>query len=124
MTLIILLTIFSLLEPTGPPSNVKAENTSSSSLKVTFKSIPFEHRRGIIIGYIIYYQTSDKFGVEPSLEYDVPDPRGTIREAHLRGLELKTNYSVEVAGYTSKGIGLRSKTVFASTGDFGMYLKC
>ena len=69
---------------------------------------------------MIFYQTIDKFGIEPSLEYDVPDPSGIIRETHLFGLELQTNYSIEVAGYTSKGIGPSSKMIVVSTGAFGM----
>ena len=83
-----------------------------------FKPIPFKHRRGIIVGYIVYYQTLEKLGIEADLEYHIPDPERTIREIHLTGLELQVNYSLAVAGYTSKGTGPQSSRTVISTGAY------
>lgn len=47
---------FFVSEPTAPPENFTAISLSFNSINVSWKPVPEEHRRGIIIGYQVKVQ--------------------------------------------------------------------
>ena len=59
--------LISLSEPDGAPQNVKGQNTSSTSILVSWEAVQADLRNGIITGYNITYnsQTENDNGFVP-----------------------------------------------------------
>ena len=102
--------------------------TYGSRFKMFWNSIPPPSQNGIIIGYIIFYQMTSvvaNSSVEDVLFSNITtmqvadEPLPSSLE--LFNLGLKTNYTVRIAGITSKGIGAYSGIFYAETGEYRKY---
>jgi receptor-type tyrosine-protein phosphatase F len=118
----------------GEPRKVKVEAINSSAISVQWW--PPDERAlgssGIIRGYQIYYGSDggmssggalsdDNSGLlsASALTYDVADPAKA--DAVISGLMPDTGYVVQVAAYTRKGDGRRSRPLKIRTKGAGNY---
>ncbi|XP_067028196.1 uncharacterized protein [Acropora muricata] len=98
--------------PDQPPAEINAIASSSTSITVTWGSVPSGHENGIITGYRILY--IDQANSQPKLDVTVDANMSYIE---LKDLLVYTNYCVEVLAFTSQGDGIRSPCVNTSTGE-------
>ena len=90
---------------------MRGQNTSSTSISVSWEEVQAELRNGIITGYIITYQSlteNDNGRVQAG-----PDDRQAI----LTGLKEFVQYTIFVFASTVKGIGLPSIIVVRTDED-------
>lgn len=87
--------------PSHPPPIVMAHSTSYSSIKVTWQAIPKEQALGVIRVYFVRV-------VDAEIE---SFNCGSLLTNTISGLEKSKMYKVQVAGYTSKGLGNFSREV-------------
>jgi len=105
---VILLSI-SISEPDGTPQNVKGQNTSSTSISVTWDEVPADQQNGIITSYTITYKSqteNDNGNVEVN---------GSVRQTELANLKEYVNYNITVFASTVKGDGPASDPIVVST---------
>ena len=100
-----------LSEPDGAPQNVTGQNTSSTSIVVTWEEVQAELRNGIITGYNITYQslTENDNGFVQAGPND--------RQANLTELKEFVEYNISVVAFTVKGDGLPSVIVVRTDQD-------
>ena len=105
------LKLVQLSEPDGAPQNVAGQNTSSTSILVSWEAAQAELRNGIIAGYIIKYQslTENNNGIVKA------GPNG--RQANLTGLKEFVEYNISVVAFTVKGDGPPSVIVVRTDQD-------
>nr|XP_034313381.1 receptor-type tyrosine-protein phosphatase F isoform X4 [Crassostrea gigas] len=91
------------------PVKVTAEAINSTAMFVEWRPPEGRGSNGIIRGYYVYfYETNNKDEmVGQELVHDTHD--GNRNEAVITNLKADTVYSVQVAGYTRRGDGKRSK---------------
>lgn len=91
------------------PTKVTAEAINSTAMFVEWRPPEGRGSNGIIRGYYVYYyKTNDKDEMEgQELVHDTHD--GNRNEAVITNLKADTVYTVQVAGYTRRGDGKRSK---------------
>ncbi|XP_078318089.1 receptor-type tyrosine-protein phosphatase delta-like isoform X3 [Crassostrea virginica] len=91
------------------PVKVMAEPINSTAMFVEWRPPEGRGRNGIIRGYYVYYyETNSKDEmVGQELVHDTHD--GNRNEAVITNLKADTQYSVQVAGYTRRGDGKRSR---------------
>lgn len=113
--------LFAISVP-GEPKKVKVEAINSTSIFVEWRPPEARKQNGIIRGYFVYYVAVDENDVklrnEQERSFDTTD--GNRNEAVITGLEPDTRYHIQVAGYTRKGDGARSKIRVVSTTGAGM----
>lgn len=82
-----------------------AHATSFSSVAIGWKPISEEHANGLLMGYVVrLVETADEtYGCRSNLEMTI------------RGLEKFKVYSLQVAGFTSKGHGNFSEPIVVVT---------
>ena len=88
-----------LSEPDGVPQNVTGQNTSSTSILVTWEEVQAELRNGIITGYNITYQSL----TENDNGFLQASPNDHL--ANLTGLKEFVEYNISVVAFTVKGDG-------------------
>ena len=91
------------LEPTGPPTDVQVDQTTSQSISLSWSAVTEGHRNGIITGYKVIYQ-----GLPNGVNHTVNVSAGNERErttTTLSDLNQFTNYSIRVLAFTVKGDG-------------------
>jgi len=95
----------SIIEPGGAPQNVKGHNSSSTSILVTWDTVPVEQQNGIITVYTITYQsqTGNHNGSVPAGSFD--------RQKNITGLKENVFYNITVFASTVKGDGPHSTPV-------------
>ena len=100
-----------LSEPDGAPQNVTGQNTSSTSILVSWEEVQAELRNGIITGYNITYQslTENDNGFVTAGTND--------RQANLTELKEFVEYNISVVAFTVKGDGLPSVIVVRTDQD-------
>jgi len=111
---IILLSI-SISEPDGAPQNVKGQNTSSTSILVTWDEVPADQQNGIITGYAITYKSqteNDDGNVQVN---------GSVRQTELTSLKEYVNYNITVFASTVKGDGPASDLIVVRTDQDSKY---
>ena len=101
----------SLSEPDGAPQNVTGQNTSSTSILVTWEEVQAELRNGIITGYNITYQSL----TENDNGFLQASPNDHL--ANLTGLKEFVEYNFSVVAFTVKGDGLPSVIVVRTDQD-------
>ena len=108
------------LVPSAPSIHVKTYNETSFSITVQWGPTDCIHRNGHITGYSLRY------GVQGSVSKQVMNvSRGATSEATISGLNITTNYSIEVAAVNRAGTGVYSAALFAVTQGivFGQFFK-
>ena len=100
-----------LSEPDGAPQNVKGQNTSSTSISVSWKAVQADLQNGIITGYNITYQsqTENDNGVVEAGPNDL--------QANLTGLKEFVKYNISVLAFTAKGDGPPSIIIVVRTDE-------
>ena len=103
----------------GEPRKVKAEVINSTAVHVSWRPPIERERNGIIRGYQIHYykvnDRNDAIGLP-----DMYNVRGSeINEVAVAGLQPDTTYQFQVAGYTRRGDGERSRAVKVKTKGAG-----
>ena len=89
----------SLTEPNAPPTNVRVQNTSSTSILVQWDDVPAADQNGIILSYTVTY-TAIPDGSPQTKVVNAP-----ATDTTLTGLNKFTNYSITVFASSSKGGG-------------------
>ena len=97
---------------------MRGQNTSSTSISVSWEEVEAELRNGIITGYNITYQslTENDNGFVPA------DPND--RQANLTGLNEFVVYNISVVAFTVKGGGPANFTVVKTDQDSKSYNTC
>ena len=97
---------------------MRGQNTSSTSISVSWEEVQAELRNGIITGYTITYQslTENDNGFVPA----GPDDR----QANLTGLKEFVEYNISVIAFTVKGGGPPNFTVVVTDQDSKSYNTC
>ena len=103
-------------EPDGAPQNVKGQNTSSTSISVSWEAIQADLQNGIITGYNITYQSQT--------ENDNGFVKGGPKDlqANLTGLKEFVKYNISVVAFTVKGDGPPSIIVVRTGQDRKLFL--
>ena len=109
--------IFHISVPSAPPPDVLAVNTSSTSLLIEWDPLLPAQTHGILRGYVVFYKRRAYRNRPWVLRRTTP----TTRAVEIFGLRKFTKYNIQVAGFTSKGIGRRSKLFFVPTGEDSKY---
>ena len=105
------LKLVQLPEPDGAPQNVAGQNTSSTTILVSWEAVLAELRNGIITGYTIKYQSliENDNGIVKAGPND--------RQANLTGLKEFVEYNISVVAFTVKGDGPPSVIVVRTDQD-------
>ena len=111
MAKVVTLKLVLLSEPDGAPQNVTGENTSSTSILVTWEEVQAELRHGIITGYDTTYQslTENDNGIVEAGPND--------RQANLTELKEFVEYNISVVAFSVKGDGPPSVIVVRTDQD-------
>ena len=99
------------LVPSAAPSNVQATSQNSSNILVNWSPIPLGSVNGKLLGYKVYYKIAWTSNV-----IKVFSVNSSTTEFSIGKLQLLTEYHIEVAGFTRKGVGVKSRPVYAKTG--------
>ena len=92
-----------------------AQNTSSSSIIVTWNDVPAEHQNGNITGYKIYIKKAEI--QEEGWEIEETSQK-TLSKSRL---DLWTLYDIKISAKTSVGEGVQSNAVTVRTDEDGEY---
>ena len=97
---------------------MRGQNTSSTSISVSWEEVQADLRNGIITGYNITYQslTENDNGFVPA----GPDDR----QANLTGLKEFVEYNISVIAFTVKGRGPPNFTFVGTDQDSKSYNTC
>ena len=101
------------LVPSEAPLNVQATSKTPGSILVRWSPIPLGSVNGKLLGYKVYYKkawTSDVIKVLSA--------SSTSTELSIGNIQILTEYHIMVAGFTKKGVGVKSRPVYAKTGIF------
>ena len=97
--------------PNAPPSNVRAQNLSSTSIFVQWSNVPKADQNGAILSYTVTYKALPDGSPQTKV---VSAP---TTEVALTGLNKYTNYSISVFASTVKGDGNVSEPVIVITDE-------
>ena len=97
---------------------MRGQNTSSTSISVSWETVQADLRNGIITCYNITYQsqTENDNGFVPAGRND--------RQANLTGLKEFVDYNISVVAFTVKGGGPPNFTVVRTDQDSKSYNTC
>ncbi|KAL3869070.1 hypothetical protein ACJMK2_041796, partial [Sinanodonta woodiana] len=100
----------------GEPKRVKVEAVNSTTIFVEWHPPQTQQQNGIIRGYYVYYVEVDTNDDPiPSTEKRIDTEDGNKMDAVIVNLKPDTRYHVQVAGYTRRGDGIRSKARTVTT---------
>ena len=97
--------------PSKPPDNITAYSTSSTSIMITWSPISEKDATGKLLGYLVQYK---KVWTQES--YHNISLQATAVSAVIKGLKVFTLYRIQIAGFTSAGVGVQSRPQYAKTG--------
>ncbi|XP_040012883.1 interleukin-31 receptor subunit alpha isoform X1 [Xiphias gladius] len=103
--------------PVSAP-NISSYNVTLNSVVLQWSSIPEEHIRGFLLGYIIHYSEYHHKGTSTETNITV-DPEFDTYE--LGNLKRGTPYQVQVSGFTQAGAGVRSTACIFKTYPQGYF---
>ena len=98
-----------------PPTNVKGNSVTSTSIFVQWDEVPADNQNGIILNYTVTYA---ELPAGDSRKEIVTAPR---RNAILTGLQKYTNFSIILSAPIAKGAGNRSKPIIVITDEDRKY---
>ncbi|XP_064472281.1 cell adhesion molecule Dscam1-like [Ornithodoros turicata] len=96
--------------PSEPPQDVKCTALSSESIHVSWEAPPATAIHGYLQGYRIWYAP-----LPAAKERGREEKAVTGQETTLLNLRKFTNYFVQVAAFTQRGLGTESEPVFCRT---------
>ena len=96
--------------PSAPPTSVGTSDVTSSIITVQWGPVDCIHRNGDITGYSVRYGA-----VQSGNTQTVLISGGATAETIISGLDLVTNYSIEVAAVNSAGIGPYNDPIYSNT---------
>ena len=100
-----------MAEPDGAPQNVRGQNTSSTSISVSWEEVQTDLQNGIITGYNITYES------QTENDNDVVLAGPNDRQANLTVLKEFVKYNISVVAFTVKGDGPPSVIVVRTDQD-------
>ncbi|EDO29485.1 predicted protein, partial [Nematostella vectensis] len=101
--------------PAAPPSNITANNVSSTELEVIWRPVPQKYQNGIVLGYKVMYRRAD--GEYPIRNVTINN--GSQLSHVLKGLKKYGPYDIRLLAFTVKGEGNVSESVFCRTAEDG-----
>ena len=109
-----LISVFVLtVVPSLPPTDIRAYNTSSTSLTVTWNPVPQGYTHGIVLGYLVFYKR------QQDVDGNFINASSLVLSADLEGLDKFTVYVVKVLAFTIKGNGVVSNETSVRTHEDG-----
>ena len=102
---------FFFLGPNAPPSNVRGQNSSSTSIFVQWSNVPTADQNGVILSYTVTYKGLPD-GIPQTRVVSAPRTQVT-----LTGLSEYTNFSITVFASTIKGKGNMSEPIVVMTDE-------
>ena len=111
-----------MLAPSAATENIEGYNTSSTTIRVTWKFPPLAEQNGIIISYTVSYQAvggSYRDGRKKHKQVT-----GISTQTDLTGLEEYVAYIISVSASTSAGEGPSSITIVVRTAEAGKRNNC
>ena len=105
----------SISEPDDPPQNVRGQNSSSTSILVTWDEVSTDEQNGIITGYTITYHS------QTENHNDTVPVNGSVRQTELTNLKKFVNYDITVLASTVKGDGPPSAPIVVRTAQDSEY---
>ena len=106
------LNTFLFTAPFKPPANLTGKATSSTSIFVEWGSVVLPNLRGILRGYMVYYQEAPG-SVHPSVLRNVTVAI-SVSETQLDNLQKYTKYHIWVTAFTTRE-GWLSNSIFVRT---------
>ena len=103
------------------PNVTETVPVTGKSFRIEWDEVAMPCQRGIIRGYFLYYQLTSLLEGNASQRIYFESANTTEMSIFIDDLALKSNFSVKIAAFTSKGIGVNSSIFYAMTGDFSMY---
>ena len=102
-------------EPSGSPGGLKEDDTTSTSIVVTWNEVPGADKNGIILSYTVRYQAIGGITVNAPVSFtNVTFP---TRMVNLTGLIKNQRYNISVLASTVEGDGPYSPPISASTNE-------
>ena len=86
--------------PSAPPSYVRGNSTSSTSIFLKWDQVPLSYQNGVILYYTITYYRTYYNRFPQTVVVAAPTTQTT-----LTGLNQRTVYSITVSASTIKGVG-------------------
>ncbi len=115
--------LFYYVAPSSPPSEVRLQALSPTSIAVTWMEVPLMEQNGVITAYEVFYLPLNHFsGLISSNSTHVS---GSELSVTLLNLEEYVNYSVSVRAFASIGPGPFSEEEIELTleaGEFATFL--
>ena len=103
--------LFFFAVPSRPPNNITAHGTNSTSVVVKWSPISEIDVRGKLLGYLVQYREAST-----QESYNNISLQASASVAVIKGLKGFTLYRIQVAGFTSVGVGVQSRPQYAKTG--------
>ena len=97
--------------PNAPPSNVRGQNSSSTSIFVQWSNVPAADQHGVILSYTVTYKALP-VGSQRTKVVSAPTTHATLTD-----LNEYTNYSITVFASTIKGDGNLSEPIVVITDE-------
>ena len=116
----LILTNFDLLAAVVAPQIIDGHNTSSTTIRVTWKAMPVQN--GIIVSYSVYYQAIGGSYSDSTKRYK--QVGSALTQADLTGLEVYVLYNITVTASTSAGEGPSSIAIAVRTAEAGKIINC
>ena len=98
-----------MVEPDDAPQNVRGQNSSSTSILVTWNEVRAAQQNGIITGYTITYQSQTENN-NGNVQVN-----GSVRQRELLNLKEFVKYNITVFASTAKGDGPPSNAIVVTT---------
>ena len=103
--------IFTFSVPGAAPSNVRAKNTSSTSILVQWNEVPEDKRHGRIRSYTVSWKRVQGGGQQTR------DVVASVQQYELTNLIKYTEYSIQVLAATRIGKGPKSNPIVTRTDE-------
>ena len=114
--IILKLSCCSILAPSAAPSGFTVTAKTSTSITASWQLPPEDDRKGIIIGFKLFYKKKGSSGSPTQL---VTINSGSTLTKVVTGLDEYTEYEFQVLAYTSIGDGPKSNPKSAKTKQAG-----
>ena len=106
-----------VLVPTRAPVVTSAFNTSGKSIQIEWVNIPLPYQNGFLLGYTVHFHRTDQ-NSSASKIVNCSTSHENVTKFEIRELDLHTNYTFAIGGFTGKGVGMLCKKFIAQTGPF------